>query len=103
VTCQDRPDDSGTQWTTRSLAKRFGLGKDTISKVWANHNLKPWMVSTFKISNDPNVEDKLVDVVGLYMNPPKRAMVFSFDEKTQCQALTAPNRACRWCRAEGPR
>ncbi len=87
VTCQDRPDDSGTHWTTRSLAKRFGLGKDTIAKVWANHNLKPWRVSTFKISNDPNFEDKLVDVVGLYMNPPKRAMVFSFDEKTQCQGM----------------
>jgi len=87
VTCQDRPDDSGTHWTTRSLAKRFGLGKDTIAKVWADHSLKPWKVSTFKISNDPNFEAKLVDVVGLYMNPPKRAVVFSFDEKTQCQAM----------------
>jgi len=87
VTCQDRPDGSGTHWTTRSLAKRFGLGKDTIAKVWADHNLKPWKVSTFKISNDPNFEHKLVDVVGLYLNPPKRAVVFSFDEKTQCQAM----------------
>ena len=87
VTCQERPDDSGTHWTTRSLAKRFGLGKDTIAKVWANHSLQPWKVSTFKISNDPNFEQKLVDVVGLYMNPPKRAVVFSFDEKTQCQAM----------------
>ncbi len=48
--------------------------------VWADHNLKPWKVSTFKISNDPQFEAKLVDVVGLYMNPPKRAVVFSFDE-----------------------
>ena len=87
VTCQEKPDDSGTHWTTRSLGKRFGLGKDTIARVWADHNLKPWKVDTFKISNDPRFEEKLVDVVGLYLNPPKRAVVFSFDEKTQCQAM----------------
>jgi len=84
VTCQEKPDDTGTHWTTRSLAKRFGVGKDTIAKVWSDHNLKPWKVDTFKISNDPRFEEKLVDVVGLYLNPPKRAVVFSFDEKTQC-------------------
>ncbi len=72
---------------TRLLAKRFGLGKDTIAKVWAEHSLKPGKVASFKISDDPNFEAKLVDVVGLYMNPPKRAVVFSFDEKTQCQAM----------------
>ena len=87
VTCQDKPDDGGTHWTTRLLAKRFGLGKDTIAKVWADHNLQPWKVATFKVSNDPNFEAKLVDVVGLYLNPPRRAVVFSFDEKTQCQAM----------------
>ena len=87
VTCKEKPPDGGTHWTTRLLAKRFGLGKDTIAKVWADHNLKPWMVSKFKISNDPNFEAKLVDVVGLYINPPKRAVVFSFDEKTQCQEI----------------
>ncbi len=69
VTCQEKPDDGGTHWTTRSLAKRFGLGKDTIARVWADHNLKPWKVDTFKISNDPRFEEKLVDVVGLYLNP----------------------------------
>lgn len=53
VTCQEKPSDGGTHWTTRLLAKRFGLGKDTIAKVWADHNLKPWKVATFKISNDP--------------------------------------------------
>jgi transposase len=87
VTCTERPTDGGTHWTTRLLAKRFGVGKDTIAKVWADHNLKPWKVDTFKLSNDPNFEEKLVDVVGLYLNPPKRAVVFSFDEKTQCQAM----------------
>jgi len=87
VTCQEKPTDGGTHWTTCSLATRFGLGKDTIAKVWADHHLKPWRVSTFKVSNDPHFEAKLVEVVGLYMNPPKRAVVFSFDEKTQCQAM----------------
>jgi len=87
VACQDKPDDSGTHWTTRSLANRFKVGKDTIARVWSDHNVKPWKVDTFKISNDPRFEEKLVDVVGLYLNPPKRAAVFSFDEKTQCQAM----------------
>src|SRR5450756_1382955 len=87
VTCHETPDDSGTHWTTRSLAKKFGVGKDTIAGVWADHNLKPWRVESFKVSNDPRFEEKLVDVVGLYLNPPARAVVFSFDEKTQCQAI----------------
>jgi DDE superfamily endonuclease/Homeodomain-like domain len=87
VTCQESPDDGGTHWSTRSLAKKFGVGKDTIAKVWADHHLKPWKVETFKLSNDPRFEEKLVDVVGLYMNPPSRAVVFSFDEKTACQAM----------------
>jgi transposase len=63
------------------------MGKDAVAKIWADHNLEPWRVETFKVSNDPHVEAKLVDVVGLYVNPPARAVVFSFDEKTQCQAL----------------
>ena len=69
------------------MAKRFGIGKDTVARIWKDHNLKPWKVDTFKVSNDPHFEEKLVDVVGLYLNPPERAVVFSFDEKTQVQAL----------------
>jgi transposase len=87
VTQHVRPPDGATHWTTRSLARRFGIGKDAVARIWSDHNLKPWKVDTFKISNDPRFEEKLVDVVGLYMNPPERAVVFSFDEKTQCQAL----------------
>jgi transposase len=87
ITQHERPADGSTHWTTRSLARKLGIGKDTVAEIWAHHNLKPWRVDTFKISNDPHFEDKLVDVVGLYMNPPERAVVFSFDEKTQCQAL----------------
>ena len=69
------------------MAARHGIGKDTVARIWRDHELKPWKVDTFKISNDPRFEEKLVDVVGLYLNPPERAVVFSFDEKTQCQAL----------------
>src|SRR5271170_5698087 len=86
-TLHELPDDGSTHWTTRLMAKRFGIGKDTVARIWKDHNLKPWKVDTFKISNDPRFEEKLVDVVGLYMNPPARAVVFSFDEKTQVQAL----------------
>jgi transposase len=87
VTRQELPADGSTHWTTRMLAERFGIGKDTVARIWRDHQLKPWLVKTFKLSNDPHFEDKLVDVVGLYMDPPERAVVFSFDEKTQCQAL----------------
>ena len=87
VTMLEAPDDTSTHWTTRSLASRLGVGKDTVARVWRNHELRPWKLDTFKISNDPRFEEKLVDVVGLYMSPPKRAVVFSFDEKTQVQAL----------------
>jgi transposase len=87
LTQYEKPDDGSTHWTTRRLAGKLGIGKDAVARIWSDHNLKPWKVETFKISNDPNFEEKLVDVVGLYMNPPRRAVVFSFDEKTQCQAL----------------
>ena len=87
VTLEETPEDGSTHWTTRSLAQRFGIGKDTVARIWRNHNLKPWQVETFKISKDPGFEEKLVDVAGLYMDPPERAVVFSFDEETQVQAL----------------
>ncbi|WP_020644002.1 IS630 family transposase [Amycolatopsis balhimycina] len=87
LTFHERPEDGSTHWSTRTLAARMGIGKDTVAKIWADHNLKPWKVDTFKISNDPQFEEKLLDVVGLYLNPPARAVVFSYDEKTQCQAL----------------
>lgn len=87
VTQHESPEDGSTHWTTRTLAKRFGIGKDTVARIWRDHQLKPWKVDTFKVSGDPHFEEKLTDVVGLYLNPPERAVVFSFDEKSQCQAL----------------
>jgi transposase len=86
-TLHGSPDDGSTHWTTRLMAARHGIGKDTVARIWRDHGLRPWKVETFKISTDPDFESKLVDVVGLYLDPPARAVVFSFDEKTQCQAL----------------
>jgi transposase len=80
------PDDGSTHWTTRLMAARHGIGKDSVARIWRDHNLKPWKTETFKISNDPHFEDKLVDVVGLYLDPPQRAVVFSFDEKVRHEA-----------------
>ena len=85
--CTETPDDTSTHWSTRTLAERFGIGKDTVARVWRDHQLKPWRVDTFKISNDRRFEEKVVDVVGLYMNPPERAAVFCFDEKTQMPSV----------------
>lgn len=87
LTTQTVPPDGSTQWSTRTLGDYLGIGKDTVARIWRDHNLKPWQVKTFKVSNDPHFEEKLVDVVGLYLDPPKKAVVFSFDEKTQVQAL----------------
>jgi transposase len=87
ITLEETPDDTSTHWTTRTLSERVGVGKDTVARIWRNHSVKPWKAETFKLSNDPRFEEKLVDVVGLYLNPPEKAVVFSFDEKTQVQAL----------------
>ncbi|MCP4380991.1 MAG: transposase, partial [Hyphomicrobiales bacterium] len=87
------PDDGSTCWSTRSLAAVHGVGKDTVAKIWKARNVGPWRTDTFKLSNDPDFETKLVDVVGLYLDPPERAVVFSFDEKTQVQALDRTQRS----------
>lgn len=81
------PEDGSACWTTRAMGARHGVGKDTVARIWRARKLRPWRVDTFKLSKDPRFEAKLVDVVGLYLNPPERAVVFSFDEKTQVQAL----------------
>ena len=65
LTHKEKPADGSTHWSTRTLAARVGIGKDAVAKIWADHNLKPWKVETFKVSNDPRFEEKLVDVVGL--------------------------------------
>ncbi len=86
-TLHERPADGSTHWTTRSMAQRHGVSKDMVARIWRARDLKPWQVEVFKLSSDPDFEAKLVDVVGLYLNPPERAVVLCVDEKTQTQAL----------------
>jgi transposase len=81
------PANVATHWSTRLMAKEFGVSATTVSRIWRAHGLKPHLVETFKLSNDPQFVEKLRDVVGLYLNPPERAVVFSVDEKSQIQAL----------------
>jgi transposase len=76
-----------THWSTRPMAKHAGVSRNTVQRIWKARGLKPHLVDTFKISNDPAFKDKLTDVVGLYLNPPERAVVLCTDEKSQVQAL----------------
>ena len=81
-TTQETPEHA-THWSTRSLAKELGINQTMVHRVWKANGLKPHLVKTFKLSRDPHFEDKLIDVVGLYLNPPEKALVISADEKTQ--------------------
>jgi transposase len=74
-----------THWSCRSMAKAQGVSHTTVQKIWAARGLKPHRVETFKLSTDPRFEEKLVDVVGLYLNPPENAIVLSMDEETPTQ------------------
>jgi transposase len=76
-----------THWSCRSMAKAQGVSPATVQRVWAARGLKPHLVKTFKLSNDKRFEEKLVDVVGLYLAPPDKAVVLCMDEKSQIQAL----------------
>ena len=78
---------SATHWSVRTLAKELGSNRSMVNRVWRANGLKPHLSRTFKVSNDRRFEEKLVDVVGLYLNPPERALVLSVDEKSQIQAL----------------
>jgi len=81
-----------THWSTRDLAKKHGISKTTVAEIWRAFGLKPWQQDSFKVSPDPDLVEKVRDLVGLYMNPPDAAAVFAVDEKPQIQALnrTAP-------------
>ena len=86
ATLQSKP-KGGTHWSCRLMAASQGISKSTISTVWKSHNIKPYRTKTFKLSRDPKFLEKLTDVVGLYLNPPDKAMVLCVDEKSQIQAL----------------
>ena len=68
------------------MARRTGVSSATVQRIWSARGLKPHLVDTFKISNDPRFEEKLIDVVGLCLNPPDKAVVLAMDEKSQIQA-----------------
>jgi transposase len=90
-TLESAPADA-THWSTRSLAAKHGISHTTVREIWSAFGLKPWQADTFKVSPDPDLVEKIGDLVGLYMNPPVAAAVFAVDEKPQIQALnrTAP-------------
>jgi hypothetical protein len=81
-----------THWSTRLLAARLGIGDATVARAWRRYHVQPWRRETFKFSTDPQLEAKVRDVVGLYLDPPEKAIVLCVDEKSQIQALdrTAP-------------
>src|SRR5438552_4753456 len=91
VTLQTRPADA-THWSVRTLAKQLGVTRTLVHGVWQKYDIQPHRVERFKLSNDPKFEEKVRDIVGLYLNPPDRALVLCLDEKSQIQALdrTAP-------------
>jgi transposase len=76
-----------THWSERSMAARVGLAPSTVHNIWKAHGLKPHLTRTFKLSRDPAFTAKVQDIVGLYLNPPDKALVLSVDEKSQIQAL----------------
>jgi transposase len=88
VTLSPPPEALGvTHWSSRLLATTLGVSHSTVARVWAEHDLKPWQTETFKFSTDPQLEAKVRDVVGLYLDPPAHAIVLCVDEKSQIQAL----------------
>lgn len=86
LTTQQTPDNA-THWSRRLMAERMNVSESTVGRIWALHGLKPHRITGFKLSNDKNFQEKLEDVVGLYLSPPENALVFSCDEKSQMQAL----------------
>jgi transposase len=92
TTLKTRPGDGSTHWSVRRLARQLGISRTIVHRVWQKHDVQPHRVERFKLSNDPHFEEKVRDIVGLYLNPPDRALVLCVDEKSQIQALdrTAP-------------
>jgi len=87
VTEVTQPPEGRNRWSVRSMGRHAGMSHSTVQRIWAKNELKPHVTKTFKLSNDPKFEEKFWDVIGLYLDPPARALVLCCDEKSQCQAL----------------
>ncbi len=83
----ESPPDGSTHWSVRRLASKTGISPTTVHRIWRDHKLRPHQMRSFKFSKDPRLAEKIIDVVGLYLDPPKGALVLCVDEKTQIQAL----------------
>ena len=98
------PPANATHWSGRAMAQKVGISLGSVQRIWADHGLQPHRIRTFKLSQDPAFVDKLYDIVGLYIDPPKHAVVLSVDEKSQIQALPAwPADEARPLRDHDPR
>lgn len=86
ATLHTTPTDA-THWSSRSMAKKQGVSEATVRRIWKRYNLKPHLIKKFKLSKDKKFLEKLYDIVGLYLNPPDKSIVFCVDEKSQIQAL----------------
>lgn len=82
-----RPPPHRQRWSCRSMAAAHQVSKSTVQRLWSKNDMKPHLTRTFKVSNDPRFEEKFWDVIGLYLNPPDKALVLCCDEKSQCQAV----------------
>ena len=85
-TARETPPDA-THWSVRTMAKAMGISHTSVQRIWAEAGLKPHLTAKFKVSNDPQFEEKVTEIVGLYMSPPDKALVLCVDEKSQIQAL----------------
>src|SRR5260221_11143539 len=85
MTAKEKPSDA-SHWSTRKMAAAAGLSEASVRRIWKKHGLKPHLLRTFKLSNDPLFAEKVADIVGLYLDPPEHALVLSVDEKIQFQA-----------------
>ena len=87
ITRATRPKSPRKRWTVRSMAREVGVSPDSVHRVWKANDIKPHITRQFKVSNDPKFVQKFWDVIGLYLDPPERALILCCDEKSQCQAL----------------
>lgn len=87
VTEVTQPPKGRSQWSTRTMAAAAGMSHQSVHAIWKKNDLKPHLIRTFKVSNDPRFEEKFWDIIGLYLNPPDKALILCCDEKSQCQAL----------------